>query len=208
MVGNEQGHSLVGNMERLAEEVSELKKWKGECEDWKVQNDERVANLEARILPLKAIRERVLAQASGYRDLEKISLRNEYAHGGNVLEDSMLIHERSTAERERVEYWKRAFCNLYGCRLNTVEQHLRTARPEIIEILNINANCNLLKRWDSETDSKNQILRRCNDLVNDWLFGRSPDFLQENSPSHNAYKDVIERYRSGQCFAKVDHRSA
>lgn len=114
----------------------------------------------------------------------------------------MLIHERSTAERERVEYWKRAFRNLYGCRLNTVEQHLRTARPEIIEILNINANCNLLKRWDSGTDSKNQILRRCNDLVNDWLFGRSPDFLHENSPSHNAYKDVIERYRSGQCFAK------
>lgn len=56
MVGNERGHSLVGNMERLAEEVSELKKWKGECEDWKVQNDERV-----------------LDQASGYRDLERKS---------------------------------------------------------------------------------------------------------------------------------------
>ena len=65
----------------------------------------------------------------------------------------------------------------------TISMDAGLAPPEIIEILNINANCNLLEKWDSNTDSKtkSQILRGCNNLVNKWLFGRSPDFLKQNS---------------------------
>ena len=99
IVADEKNHMLFGSMERLAEEVSELKRWREESENWKMQNDKRIADLEIRILPLKAIRERVLDQASGYRDWERVSVRNECAHGGNALED-----KKSAAERERVEY--------------------------------------------------------------------------------------------------------
>ena len=95
----------------------------------------------SRVLPLKTIRERILGQASGYRDWERVSVRNECAHGGNVLEDILLINEKRATERQRAEYWGRAFRNLYGCRTTTVEKHLPTAPPEIIQILNINANC-------------------------------------------------------------------
>ena len=150
----------------------------------------------SRVLPLKTIRERILGQASGYRDWERVSVRNECAHGGNVLEDILLINEKRATERQRAEYWGRAFRNLYGCRTTTVEKHLPTAPPEIIQILNINANCNLLKKWESNTDTKSQILQGCNNLLNEWLFGHSPDFLGHNSSSHDTYKKVIENYGS------------
>ena len=203
LVANEKGHMLFGSMEQLAEEVSGLKRWKEESERWKeeseswrTQNDKRILDLETRILPLKTIRERILDEASGYRDSENISVRNECAHGGNVLEDILLINEKSATDRQRAEYWGRAFRNLYGCRITTVEKHLRTAPPEMIQILNINANCNLLKKWESNPNTKTQILQSCNNLLNEWLFSHPPDFLQHDSPNHNEYKKVIEKCRS------------
>ena len=114
-------------MERLAEEVSGLQRWKEESEGehkrwreeseserkrWKEESDKRIADLEMRVLPLKTIRERILDQASGYRDWERVSVRNECAHGGNVLEDILLINEKRATERQRAEYWGRALRRL------------------------------------------------------------------------------------------------
>ncbi|KAL2834983.1 hypothetical protein BDW59DRAFT_136924 [Aspergillus cavernicola] len=139
-----------------------------------------IEELQVRVFPLRSIRATILDMHANYTALDERSLlveRNESAHGGNIIEDSILIRASTTEERESA--WRKSFQRIYGFHLSAIESRIQNAPSSVIKAFNMHANCVLMDRWQLNSELRQTVLDKCKIFLRVWVFDSSLSVHQD-----------------------------
>ncbi|KAE8346490.1 hypothetical protein BDV24DRAFT_158722 [Aspergillus arachidicola] len=176
------GARLLAGFRQIKQSVDKLK--------------EKVDGLKRRVAPYREIRKSILKTGLSTTGLPQSQRRNEVTHGGNIKEDYFLIMEEEN--REVTDKWRRAFNDIYGFQLASLEDRLLTAPNKVVEVFNMYGNCRVLHRWKGHHDVKREVLDKCHKLLVPWVTKTEPDdYLQNRSPSLLLYSQIVSLYESG-----------
>ncbi|KAB8208600.1 hypothetical protein BDV34DRAFT_222282 [Aspergillus parasiticus] len=148
-LSNPLGHDLLAGFRQIKQSVDKLK--------------EKVDGLKRRVAPYREIRKSILNTGLSTTGLPQSQRRNEAAHGGNIKEDYFLIMEEK--DRDVTDKWRRAFKDIYGFQLTSLEDRLLTARDKVVEVFNMYGNCRVLHRWKGYDEVKQEVLDKCHKLL-------------------------------------------
>ncbi|KAL4946301.1 hypothetical protein BDV06DRAFT_218431 [Aspergillus oleicola] len=123
-------------------------------------------------------------------------IRNGYVHCGYVLGDiDLLSHLDEHSERGKV--WKKVFKQIYTitfetCRARNVQYD---EDDRIVEIMNINANVEVLDRWNTgeNRERAQHIQACCLKVIEQWAIKRD-DLFMEGSISLQSYQKAMAAY--------------
>jgi chromosome segregation ATPase len=155
--------------EKEAAAQAKATKFKAETRTSKAETERFKAEVQKLQLAKKAFRDirRAELRKSAQKSWSRLTqIRNEVAHGGNLLGDLYVIQEDLESDPSGGNVLKDGFSNMYKLQHEQIAPHIlvisQTTQARILEALNIGANVETLEAWDKYP---NRIKKKAKSLI-------------------------------------------